>query len=105
MGTIGSSAGSPLAQSQGAEVSRAQQETAGQARQTRMAEKAEQAAGVGQTEEDEEANERDADGRRPWEIGARRPVEESTETEPAPIAECPGKDPTGMTGSQLDLRG
>ena len=63
-GMIGSVAGSPLAQGQGSEVNRAQQETAEQARQAHSTEKAEDAAGVGQTEDDEQASERDADGRR-----------------------------------------
>lgn len=106
MGMIGSAAGSPLAQSQGADVNRAQQETAGQARQTQMSEKAEQAAGVGQTEQDEETNDRDADGRRPWEIGPRPAPESQAEAEPPPTpSSCPGKDPAGVTGRQLDLRG
>ncbi len=69
LGMVGSSAGSPLAQSQGSDVNRAQQDTASQSRQTQMSEKAEHASGVGQTEQDEEATDRDADGRRPWEIG------------------------------------
>jgi hypothetical protein len=103
MGMIGSAAGSPLAQTQGADVNRAQQETAGQSRQTQMSEKAEQAAGVGQTEQDEETNDRDADGRRAWEIGPR---EAQAEADPAPIASPgPGKDPAGVTGRQLDLQG
>ncbi len=106
LGTIGSAAGSPLPQSQGSEVNRAQQDTANQARQTRMAEKAEQASGVGQTEEHEGAADRDADGRRPWEIGPAGPGDTPTETEPAAdAAPGSGKDPAGITGQQLDLQG
>ncbi len=106
LGMIGSSAASTLAQSQGTEVSRTQQETASQLRQTQMSEKAENASGVGQTEQDEQATDRDADGRRPWEIGATRPEEESAEPDTAPEdATRRGKDPTGLTGRQLDLSG
>ena len=82
MGMVGSAAGAPLAQSQGSDVNRVQQDTASQARQTQMSEKAEQASGVGQTEQDEEATDRDADGRRPWEIGPTRPDPASAEGEP-----------------------
>ena len=75
LGMIGSSAGSPSRKARASEVNRTQQETASQLRQTQMSEKAEQASGVGQTEQDEQATDRDADGRRPWEIGATRPEE------------------------------
>jgi hypothetical protein len=105
-GMVSSSAGAPLAQSQGSDVQRAHQETASQTRQTQMSEKAEHASGVGQTEEDEHATDRDADGRRPWEMGPARQEDTSAEAEPAPdVAPGPAKDPTGVTGSQLDLRG
>ena len=103
MGMIGSASGSPLAQGQGSDVNRAQQDTSDQARQTQSAEKAEEAAGVGQTEEDEEASDRDADGRRPWEIAAKsdKPAEESQ----TPDGDQRSKDPTGRKGQQLDLSG
>lgn len=104
MGTVGGAAGSQLAQSQGSDVTRTQQDTASQARQTRMDDKAQAAAGVGQTEQDEQANDRDADGRRPWEIPA--PPEPTAESDAgADEASRAGKDPTGVTGSQLDLQG
>lgn len=106
MGMVSSSAGSPLAQSQGSDVNRAEQDTANQARQTQMSEKAERASGVGQTEEDEGTSDRDADGRRPWEIEPARPEDSSAEAEPTEdVSLCQGKDPTGVTGRQLDLRG
>jgi hypothetical protein len=106
LGMIGSSAGSPLAQSQGAEVNRTQQETTSQLRQTQMNEKAENAAGVGHTEQDEQATDRDADGRRPWEIGVSPPEEETGEHETGGAdAMRLGKDPSGLTGRQLDLSG
>ena len=106
LGIIGSLAGSPLAQSQGTEVNRTQQETASQLRQTQMNDKAESAAGVGQTEQDEGATDRDADGRRLWERGPSQPEEPAAEhDQAAEDANRQSKDPSGLTGRQLDLRG
>ncbi len=107
LGMIGSAAGAPVAQSHGSDVSRSQQEVAGQARETRMSQRAEQASGVGQTEQHEQANERDADGRRPWELGPRQPAEDESAAVESPIAAPPGgaKDPTGVAGGRLDLQG
>mgnify|MGYP000868243632 FL=1 len=106
MGVAGSAAGSPLAQSQGSDVNRVQQDTASQTRQSQASQKAEQASGVGQTEQDEQASDRDADGRRPWEVGSPPSADASAADEAA--AETPpgpSKDPSGLTGSQLDLHG
>ncbi len=106
MGMIGSAAASPLAQGQGSEVPRAQQATAENARQTQLNEKAEQAAGVGQTQQDEEASDRDADGRRPWELGPESPDDQATDSAAHPDDSLPqSKDPTGQCGQQLDLSG
>lgn len=106
LGIVGGLAGTPISQRAG-EVDRAERETADQAREAKAENLAEQAAGIGQTAEDSEAQERDADGRRPWE----RPVEKKT-TEKAPEAESASaedparaKDPTGDRGGELDLVG
>ena len=105
MGMIGSAAGSPLAQGQGADVNKAQQDSTDHVRQTRLNEKAEQASGVGQTQQDEEAQDRDADGRRPWEIGPEdtgdQQAQQSAEDESLPKS----RDPSGQRGGQLDLTG
>ena len=100
-GMAGGVAGSPLAQSHGSEVNRAQQETADHARQTQAAEKAENAAGVGQTEQDEQASDRDADGRRLWEEipGSAEKQEESASSQHV------SRDPTGQLGGTVDLDG
>jgi hypothetical protein len=106
MGMIGSMAGSPLAQSQGSDVNKTQQDTADQTRQTQLNEKAEQAAGVGQTEEDTEATDRDADGRRLWEEPPMPPGDDGQDADPqGENAEAKSKDPTGQRGSRLDLSG
>lgn len=104
MGMAGSVAGSHLPQVQGVDRERAAGEASDQVRQTESAERAENASGVGQTEEDQEASDRDADGRRPWEAPAEVPpspqgVDE--EADPAPRS----KDPTGDRGRHLDLSG
>ena len=66
-GIVGSAAGTSLSQTAGAETERSQRDSAAQQRQTDGNERTERAAGVGQTEEDQESSERDADGRRLWE--------------------------------------
>jgi hypothetical protein len=104
---IGSAVGAPVAQSQGSDVQRSQQDAAGQARETQMNQKAEQASGVGQTEQHEQASDRDADGRRPWELGPRPAAEEASAAVEPPIAAASSrpKDPTGWAGRHLDLQG
>jgi hypothetical protein len=100
LGIIGSAAGTPLSQAKGTETDKAAQSTSDQARQVQSDRHAEAAAGIGQTEQDEQASDRDADGRRPWEIGGKKPDddEESANT-------LLSKDPTGEKGNQLDLSG
>lgn len=62
---------------------------------------AEMAAGIGETDgENHQTEERDADGRRPWEIPpTRRKDSESEEHQPPP------SDPRGELGRLLDLSG
>jgi hypothetical protein len=101
---ISSTASTQLAQSQGSEINRTQQETSSQARVVQAAERAEQAGGIGHTEQDQEASDRDADGRRPWEISGRKPEEAA----PDPTLDGgprQSKDPSGVSGRQLDLSG
>lgn len=106
LGSLGSAAGSPLAQGHGSDVQKTQQDSADQARHVKSNEKAAQAEGVGQTEEDEHASDRDADGRRPWEVmhtpddpNPSGKPDDSLPTEPK------SKDPTGQRGQNLDLSG
>jgi hypothetical protein len=101
LGIAGGLAATSLPQ-RAAEAEKAQRETTEQARAADATQQAENAAGIGQTEEDSQTSERDADGRRLWEE-QRRAKNKLTEPEssPAPLA----KDPTGARGSQLDLLG
>lgn len=106
MGIAGSAAGSHLAQSQGTEVNRAQQETSAQSRQLQATENAENAAGIGQTEQDEETSDRDADGRRLWERQEEQPSDsKGNGSGPDTDQVCRSKDATGQRGQHLDLHG
>ena len=102
-GMIGSFAGSPLSQTKGTEAERAQQEASNQARQAQADRTAESAAGIRETEQDEQAADRDADGRRLWgntqqsEDAAQNPADA-----PDPKA---SRDATGQRGTQIDLSG
>ena len=104
-GTIGSAAGAPLSQIAGSESERAARDSAAQQRQTDANQKAELAAGIGQTQEDQGSSERDADGRRPWETAAKK-GEKNHEASGDPVAQSrQSKDATGQCGNQLDLTG
>ena len=99
-GVTGSAAGAPLPAAQGTEAERAQRDTAAQTRATDFEKHAEQTAGIGHTEEDQEASDRDADGRRMWE----RTDQTATEGEDGGKPKQ-SKDTTGETGTALDLTG
>ena len=106
MGMAGSAAGSHLAQKHGSDVNRVQHETSDQGRELRAAEKAENAAGVGQTEQDEEASDRDADGRRLWERTEGSSQDEGIQAHVAASDSAPrGKDASGERGRHVDLSG
>ena len=105
MGMIGSLAGGQLAQSKGSDTERTQNETAAQSRESKSTEKAELAAGIGQTTEDAEVSDRDADGRRLWEPG-EEPGEQETEAGTGGADDTPqALDPDGNCGVNLDLSG
>jgi hypothetical protein len=103
-GMLSSAAGAPLSQTAGSETERAQKESISQQRQLDAATHAEQTAGIGQTEQDQGTSERDADGRRLWE----GPVDGTNAKSAAADAEMESrqsKDPTGQSGTKLDLTG
>ena len=108
-GLIGAAAGTPLAQTRGADADRAAQETNAAQRQVRNAERAADAAGIGQTDEDQQAGDRDADGRRMWERPSPSEPSEAAASADAPSsndsAPQPVKDPSGECGNLLDLTG
>jgi hypothetical protein len=103
-GLVSSAAGAPLSQATGSETERAQKESLVQHRQLDANDKAEQAAGIGQTHEDQESSERDADGRRLWE-GSPQSRKKEKASEEAESSTRQSKDATGQSGTQLDLTG
>lgn len=99
MGVIASAAGTPLAQTTGSDVDRTHAEVAAQRRLVYHETKAEAAAGVGQPDgEDHEAEQRDADGRRPWETP---PAAATIDAVDPPRS----ADPSHQRGNLLDLDG
>lgn len=101
-GAIHSAAGAPLSQTAGAEAERTQKDaTAGQRLADAQA-KSEQASGIGQMEQDQQASERDADGRRLWEDKKQGEAEAAAD---APESPRQAKDASGMSGNTLDLTG
>jgi|SRR6187431_3268719 len=108
-GTLTSAAGSPLSQTVGAEAGRTQKDAISQRRTIEANEHAEQSAGIGQTEQDQETSERDADGRRFWERPGEKPNTHESDAATT-VNETDGptrqsKDPTGQSGTNLDLTG
>jgi hypothetical protein len=102
-GLIPSAAGAPLAQTKGPEVERAQQAAGAAEHHVQGQQKAETAAAIGQPDgDDHQTDQRDADGRRPWQRPARRAAAGENREEGSPP---PAKDPTGQSGSLLDLAG
>ena len=93
-------AASPLAQTKGGEVERSQEEVRARARRVYHQQKAEAAGGIGQPDgEDHETHDRTADGRRPWDD---QPLPEANAK---PARPRQSRDPTGQSGSLLDLTG
>ncbi len=98
-----SMAGTPLAQSRGSDVERANQDSVQVERQVSGELKAELAAGIGATDQEHETSERDADGRRLWEATAKQKSE--AEADANTVAARKARDATGQCGTQLDLSG
>lgn len=98
-----SMAGTPLAQSRGSDVERANQDSVQVERQVAGELKAELAAGIGVTDQEHETSERDADGRRTWEAPAKQQPEAAADANT--VTERKALDATGQSGTQLDLSG
>jgi hypothetical protein len=101
-------AGQSLAQAQGSEVERAALETGAQQHRVAGEKKAEAAAGVGTTDAEGEAQERDADGRRMWEDQldlSQPPKEEAEEEEEREVASQEKRllGPGSTTGGGFDI--
>lgn len=101
LGNIGSLAAVPATQ-RTSDTDKTQTAASDKARVEAAAEYAEQASGIGETREESEAGDRDADGRRLWEFDQLKKEPAPTETE---ATEAKSKDPTGSAGRNLDLSG
>ncbi|EAQ81270.1 hypothetical protein [Blastopirellula marina] len=105
---VSSLAASPLAQNASSEVDQNRQATSNQARKADSDQKAIKASGVGDPDESQEVSDRDADGRRLWEIQDEA-EELLADTEHPEDEEPPknhkGLDPSGQTGRVLDISG
>jgi hypothetical protein len=101
LGIVGGLAGTALPQ-RAADAERVQRETVEQSRATDASREAENAAGIGETAEDSQTSERDADGRRLWEEQQRAKTKSSQAAENAARAAL-AKDPSGARGGLLDL--
>jgi hypothetical protein len=101
-GILGSAAGAPISQATGTAAERSQRDSAEVQRRADAEAKAEQAGGIGQTEEDEQTDERDADGRRLWER-SRRTANSDADRDDAGLRQS--KDTSGASGNSLDLLG
>lgn len=106
LGIVAGAAGAPLAQTKSADVERNREAAANQQRQIHADAQAENAAGIGQADgENHQTNDRDADGRMPYTYGLERPREEGGNAAPDAAAKPQATDPTGASGSHLDLTG
>jgi hypothetical protein len=92
-----------LSQTAGGEAERTQKESAVQQRIADAQTKSEKASGIGEMAHDQEASERDADGRRLWEESPEKKQPASDDT--AAEVQRQVKDPTGVSGNSLDLTG
>lgn len=94
------SAGLVSSHARGGDEDRNRQQVGADDRRVYYGQKAEAAAGVGELDgQDHQADEREADGRRPWsDLADARPPLAGNEIRPS-------KDPAGLSGQLLDLIG
>ena len=104
LGVIGSVTTGQLQQARSADADKAAQDARDHGNHVDSAQKAEDAAGIGKTNEDEGASDRDADGRRLWEQIQHGEDKSDSPTE-EPTAPPLSMDPTGQAGGNLDLTG
>ncbi|HEX4415907.1 MAG TPA: hypothetical protein VH107_19910 [Lacipirellulaceae bacterium] len=103
-GLLSSTAGTALSQVSGSETERTQKDSLTQRRGIDADQHAERSSGIGQTEQDQQSSERDADGRRLWENPAAA-KKAGPLTAEAEVEARQSKDATGQSGTQLDLTG
>lgn len=103
-GVAGSAAGAPLSQTKGSETESNTAQAGAAERKNQAAEKAEAASGIGTTEEDQQAGDRDANGQRMYEDTLE--IESSEDDEPKVDSKARTIMPkSDDTGNKLDLTG
>lgn len=106
LGIVAGAAGAPLAQTKSADVERNREALANQQRQIHADTQAENAAGIGQTDgENNQTHDRDADGRMPYTYDLERKAEDGGDAAGEASAKPQATDPNGTSGSHLDLTG
>ena len=104
--SVAAAAGSSLAQTSGPDAALAHQDVFVQQRGIESAQQTEDAQGIGLTDgEDNQTNERDADGRTPWMLGRRDPALPAEEADDESSAAAEAGDSSDEPGSHLDLSG
>ncbi len=99
-------AATQLAQTKGSDVDRTTHERSNQTQKSKADQKAANVEGVGETEQDSGVADRDADGRRVWELGEEPSENDDAEEQTSADKDTPkSKDATGQRGKQLDLSG
>lgn len=104
-GIAQSFATSSLALAKGADADRAASEVVEQTTAIEANEKSDNTAGLGEAEEQSGAGERDADGRRMWELPGKRSEQEEAAAAVAASATASVKDASGQRGTKLDISG
>jgi hypothetical protein len=103
VGLVPSLANTAVAQNSGATVDRAKQDAGHFQRQVASTQQAADAAGIGHTNEEHGASDRDADGRRLWEFSNPAPSDEGSEAPTDPNAPRQSRDPNDDRGTQIDF--
>jgi len=94
----------PLAQSRGTEIDRAQQVAAAHERQLRSEALADSAGGIAAADgEDNQAGDRDADGRLPWQMQPSAEQDEEASAGKPSRARRTTQEPAPQSGLRLDV--
>ena len=103
LGSLGSIAATSLSQATVADADRIRHESTNRSRESAAQRVTDLAGGIAPTEQEQEAQDRDADGRQLWEQRQAIPPDDAPSAEALPVIAA--KDHSGDRGSLLDLHG